>query len=48
MVMSDDKPEIAFISLDGIYDLKGRELQIKEISKRDQGTLTTKGDNATE
>ncbi len=36
--MKDDGPEIAKITLDGIYDRQGRSLQLKEMYERDAGT----------
>jgi hypothetical protein len=38
ITMKNDKPEIAKITLDGIYDRQGRDIQIKQIYERDAGT----------
>jgi hypothetical protein len=32
--MKDAEPEIAKITLDGVYDRKGRDLQVKELYER--------------
>jgi hypothetical protein len=34
VAMGDAEPEIAKITLDGIYDRQGRDLQVKEIYER--------------
>ena len=38
ITMKNDKPEIAQITLDGIYDRQGRNLQVKQMYDRDAGT----------
>ena len=34
ITMKEDGPEIAQITLDGIWDLKGRDLKLKEVYER--------------
>jgi len=38
ITMKNDKPEIAKVTLDGIYDRQGRSLQLKQMYERDAGT----------
>jgi hypothetical protein len=37
VTMKEDKPEIATITMDGIYDRQGRDLEIKEVYDRSSG-----------
>jgi hypothetical protein len=38
ITMKNDGPEIGKITLDGIYDRQGRDIQLKQMYQRDAGT----------